>query len=295
MNKKVNSYLTLMRVSHYIKNGLVFAAPACSGTMFEKDCFWNGAIAFAAFSFVSSAVYVINDIRDRERDARHPTKCSRPIASGEISIPKACGLVFILLIAALGCNAAIFHISSTLLLLLYLVLNFAYSFGLKNVPLVDVSILTAGFMIRVMYGAGVTEISISNWLYLTVITLAFFFSFGKRRNELLRVNNGETREVLQRYSSGFLDKIMYMCLGLANTFYALWCTDAHTTQFYGGTSIIFTVPLVLLITMRYSMDIEGDSDGDPVEVLLHDKFLLILFGLYLTVMFFILYFLGGKL
>lgn len=295
MNQKVKSYLKLMRVSHYIKNGLVFAAPACSGSLFEKDCFLRGAAGFAAFSLASSAVYIMNDIRDREKDARHPTKCNRPIASGEISISNACGLVVILLIAALGCNAAVFRTSSTLLLLLYLILNLAYSFGLKNVPLADVSILTAGFIMRVQYGAGVTEISVSNWLYLTVIALAFYLSLGKRRNELLRVGSGETRTVLQFYTPGFLDKTMYMCLGLANTFYALWCTDAQTTQFYGGTSLVFTVPIVLLITMRYSMDIEGNSDGDPVEVLLHDKWLLILFSVYLAVMLFVLYFLGGKL
>lgn len=295
MNKKVKSYLKLIRVSHYIKNGLVFAAPACSGNLFEKRIFLCGTAGFAAFSLISSVVYIINDIRDREKDAHHPTKCNRPLASGEISIPKAWGLAAVLLMAALWCNAAVFRTGPTLLLLLYLILNLAYSFGLKNVPLADVSILTAGFMIRVLYGAGVTGISVSNWLYLTVIALAFYFSLGKRRNELLRVSGGETRAVLQFYTPGFLDKTMYMCLGLANTFYALWCTDAQTTQFYGGTSLIFTVPIVLLITMRYSMDIEGNSDGDPVEVLLHDKWLLILFSVYLAVMFFVLYFLGGKL
>lgn len=292
--KKIKLYLKLMRVKHYIKNGLVFAALACSGRMFEKDRFLAGVAGFVAFSFISSVVYIVNDIRDREKDAHHPTKRNRPIASGTVSVPEAWIMVTVLLIAALGCNAVIFHVSSTFLLLTYIGLNLAYSFGLKNVPLVDVTILTAGFLIRVLYGAVVTGIVISDWLWLTVIAISFYFSLGKRRNELQRISRGETRAVLAFYTPSFLDKAMYMCLGLANTFYALWCMDARTTQMYGGVSLILTVPIVLLITLRYSMDVEGDSDGDPVEVLLHDKILLLLCGVYLTTMFVILYFMGGR-
>ena len=155
----------------------------------------------------------------------------------------------------------------------------------------DVAILTSGFLLRVLYGAVVTEISVSNWLYLTVITLALYFSLGKRRNELQRIGGKETRTVLKFYNPEFLNKNMYMCLGLANAFYALWCMDDRTTQHYGGNSLILTIPIVLFITMRYSMDIEGNSDGDPVEVLIHDRGLLILCTSYLAVMFFILYFL----
>lgn len=282
-----------MRVKHYIKNVLVFAALACSGYLFEKNRFLAGVAGFAAFSFVSSAVYIVNDIHDREGDARHPAKCDRPIASGAVSLSKAWGMIAVLLAAAFGCNAVVFHISSTLLLFLYLGLNLSYSFGLKDVPLLDVTILTAGFLIRVLYGAAITGIAISDWLWLTVTAISFYFSLGKRRNELQKFNGGETRAVLTLYTSNFLDKAMYMCLGLANTFYALWCMDAHTTQMYGGVSLVLTVPIVLLITLRYSMDVEGDSDGDPVEVLLHDKILLLLCGVYLGAMFVILYFMGG--
>lgn len=291
--EKIKAYLKLIRIKHYIKNILVFAALACSGRLFESPRLFAGVIGFIAFSLISSVVYVVNDIQDRERDAHHPTKRNRPIASGTISVPEAWILVVVLLIAALGANMIIFHISSTLLLILYLVLNLAYSFGLKNVPLVDVTILTSGFLLRVLYGAVVTGIAISDWLWLTVIVGSFYFSFGKRRNELQKIGGGETRAVLTFYTPGFLDKAMYMCLGLTNAFYALWCMDIRTAQMYDGVSLIFTVPIVLLITLRYSMDVEGDSDGDPVEVLLHDKGLLLLCGVYLAAMFLILYFVGG--
>ena len=175
------------------------------------------------------------------------------------------------------------------LLAAYLLLNLAYSFGLKNIPIVDITILVAGFLIRVLYGAFVTEITISNWLYLTVIALSFYFALGKRRNELKHISDGETRQVLKAYPTNFLDKNMGMCLTLANVFYALWSMDEKTKSFYNNDYLIFTVPIVLLITMKYSLDIEGESDGDPVEVLLHDKVLLALCVLYLAVMFMILY------
>lgn len=278
-----------MRVHHYIKNGLVFAALACSGLLFQFEKLVSGFVAFVAFCMISSVVYIINDIRDCEKDRNHPTKCKRPIASGAVSTTHAWICAAVLFLIAMVCNCLSFRLPSTFLLALYLVLNLAYSFGLKNVPLVDVTILVSGFLIRILYGAIVTDITISNWLYLTVIAVSFFFALGKRKNELKQLGTGETRQVLKSYPPKFLDMSMTMCLTLANVFYALWAMDEKTMAFYNNQFLIFTVPIVLLITMKYSLDIEGDSDGDPVEVLLHDKVLLTLCLLYLAVMFLILY------
>lgn len=285
----MKNYLKLMRIHHYIKNLLVFAALACSGQIFKLEKLRSGITAFIAFCMISSVVYIINDIRDCEKDRNHPTKCKRPIAAGLISISSAWVLAIVLLSIAVVCNSFSFHISSTLLLALYLSINLAYSFGLKNIPIVDITILVSGFLIRILYGALVTEIIISNWLYLTVIALSFYFALGKRRNELKNIGGGETRQVLKEYPIDFLDKNMGMCLTLANVFYALWSMDEKTAAFYKNNNLIFTVPIILLITMKYSLDIEGESDGDPVEVLLHDKILLSLCVLYLAVMFMILY------
>ena len=282
-------YIKLMRPHHYIKNLLVFAALACSGQLFDLNKLLACAIGFAAFCAISSVVYIINDIRDKEKDRLHPTKCSRPIASGAVSVKQAWLLACVLLFVAVLCNSRVFYPASSLLLLLYLCMNLAYSFGMKNVPVLDVTILVAGFLVRVLYGACITEITVSSWLYLTVIALAFYFALGKRRNELKRLSGGETRNVLKRYPASFLDKNMYMCLGLANAFYALWSMDERTAAHYHSNYLVFTVPIVLLITMKYSLDVEGESDGDPVEVLLHDKALLVLCLLYFFAMFTILY------
>lgn len=285
----IMQYLKLMRVHHYIKNLLIFAALACGGQFFVQDKLLSGVIGFTAFCMISSTVYIINDIQDKEKDRLHPAKCKRPIASGAVSVKNAIYLVCILMIIAAICNWMVFRISSTFLLIIYVVINLAYSFGLKNIPLVDITILVAGFLIRVVYGAIITGIVISNWLYLTVIAISFYFALGKRRNELKRVQNNKTRKVLKAYPVNFLDKSMYMCLTLANVFYALWSMDKNTITFYKNDYLIFTIPIVLLITMRYSMDVEGESDGDPVEVLVHDKCLLALCVVYIAVMFSILY------
>ena len=277
-----------MRVKHYIKNLLVFAALACSGQFFNTEKLLACLAGFAAFCMISSAVYVINDIRDAEKDRMHPEKCKRPIAAGDISVRNAYILLALLLAAAAVCVYLTRCYPPAVLLLLYVLLNLAYSFGLKNIPIVDIIILVSGFLIRVIYGAVITDIVISNWLYLTVVTISFYFALGKRRNELQTVGN-ESRAVLKEYPLSFLDKSMNMCLTLANVFYALWSMDKTTVSAYRNKYLIWTVPIVLLITMKYSLDIEGNSDGDPVEVFLRDKVLFALCAAYAAVMFFILY------
>ena len=286
----MKQYLKLLRVRHYIKNFLVFAALLCSGQFFTSDKLLPCILGFLAFCAVSSAGYIVNDIRDAESDRLHPVKCTRPIASGAVPVKSAWIIGLVLLVIAAVCNGLIFQGKATVLLALYFVLNLAYSFGLKNIPIVDIAILVSGFLIRILYGALITDITISNWLYLTVITLAFYFALGKRRNELQRHKDAQTRNVLRAYSEKFLDKSMGMCLTLANAFYALWSMADETMALYKSRYLVFTVPIVLLISFKYSMNIEGDSEGDPVDVLLHDKWLILLCVLYLLIMFGILYF-----
>lgn len=285
----MNRYLKLMRVHHYMKNLLVFAALVCSGQLFVPAKLCAGVLGFFAFCAASSAIYIINDIRDCEKDRLHPTKCRRPIASGAVPVRNASILAVVLFVLAALLIAPVFKLSAALLLLLYIVLNLAYSFGIKNVPIADITVLAAGFVIRVIYGAQLTEILISNWLYLAVFAMSFYLALGKRRGELIQVTNGDTRSVLKAYPLDFLNRSMTMCLTLGNVFYALWSMDQVTTAFYHNRLLIFTVPIVLLITLKYSLTIDTASDGDPVEVLIHDRALLLLVLLYLAIMLGILY------
>ena len=286
---KIKSYVLEMRVHHYIKNLLIFFPLACSGEIFNPRKLLASFFAFLSFCFISSAVYFINDIKDIEKDKNHPTKSKRPIASGAIGIKPAIIFTVILISLSAIFNCLCFNVYSSLFLLLYFAINLGYSFGLKNLPLVDVAILVAGFLIRALYGSIVTNIQISNWLYLVIISVAFYLGLGKRRNELTKQGEKDTRNVIKKYSFAFLDRNMYMCMALIFVFYALWTVDERTIDVYHSNGLIWTVPVVMLIFMKYSLTVEGNSDGDPVEVLVHDKLLLGLCVIYLVLMFALLY------
>ena len=275
---KMKKYLYLMRVHHYIKNILIFMPLIFSGGLFEWNSFVRTLLGTASFSLVTSAVYIINDIRDVEKDRLHPTKKNRPIASGAVAPAQAWLLMAVSLAAGIGLLALSgASAAGYALLLLYLVINIAYSMGLKDVPLLDIAILASGFLLRVLFGAVLTGTEVSEWLYLTVLSAAFYLGLGKRRNELQKGREGDTRKVLRYYTRDFLDKNMYMCLALLNTFYALWCKDITNE---GRAYAVWTVPIVILICMKYNLTVEGNSEGDPVEVLLHDKALLALCIVY---------------
>lgn len=285
----MRTYLKLMRAQHYIKNLLVFAALVCSGQLFDLGKLGYAATGFGAFSMASSAVYIFNDVRDAERDRLHPVKCRRPVAAGLVGRRDALILAAALLVLSFLCSGLCFPMAASGLLGLYVLLNLGYSFGWKDVPLVDVAILACGFLLRVLYGAQITDVAVSDWLYLTVIAASSYFALGKRRNELERAGDTGTRRVLGAYPVCFLDKSMTMCLTMTNVFYALWSMSEETAAAYHGRKTVRTVPLVLLITLKYSLTVEGDSDGDPVEVLLGDRVLQLLCLLYLGAMFFVLY------
>ena len=146
----MKKYIKLMRVQHYVKNLLVFVALLCSGQLFDPAKALRGLAGFFTFCMISSVVYIINDIRDREKDRHHPIKKNRPIADGSVSVKRALIFASVLFVIAILCNFAVFNPLSTLLLLAYFVLNLAYSLGLKNIPLLDVTILVSGFLIRIM-------------------------------------------------------------------------------------------------------------------------------------------------
>ena len=271
---KIKSYLKLMRIKHYLKNLLIFLPLIFSMSFNNLENNINTFIGFILFSFVCSIVYIINDLGDMEKDKKHPKKCKRPLASGEISKKEAYVLLVVLAIIVVIGNILInANIYSIIILLIYLFLNILYSKILKNIPLIDVICLVIGFVLRVVYGASIINVEVSNWLYLTIISFSFYLALGKRRNELIAGTN--TRDVLKFYNKDFLDKNMYMFLTLMIVFYSMWCVDSSNIIKFGN-NLIFTVPILMLIAMKYSLNIEGDSDGDPVEVLLSDRILMLL-------------------
>lgn len=275
----------LLRVKHYIKNFLIFVPIFFSGHILDSNLLIKASYGFFAFSLISSSIYIINDIQDMEKDKLHPIKKNRPIASGMISIKKARVLAILLLIMSLFISIYSSNIYSIIFLLVYFVLNAAYSYGLKNRPLIDIAILASGFLIRLVYGAFLNDIVISSWLYMTVFSGSIYMGLGKRRNEIDKNNEkGSTRLVLKYYNYDFLDKNMSIYMSLTIAFYSLWAV------LFSHHLMIWSVPLMMFIIMKYSLNIETDSDGDPVNVLLHDKILLLLVLIYSLFISYVLYF-----
>lgn len=284
----MKNYIRLLRVHHWFKNGLIFLPVFFSGSFFQSELLLKAFLGMVSFCILSSAVYIINDLKDIEKDRMHSTKRNRPLASGAISISSAIILAVILFTASILLLAATTGWKwswAILIMLLYFVLNIGYSvFGLKNIPILDIIILVSGFFLRLLFGAVLCQIVISDWLYLTVIAIAFYMGMGKRRNEMLCENQKEsTRSVLKKYTPEFLDKNMYMCLGLAVVFYSLWTIDEVTVASYGTDKLSLTVPLIIVMCMKYSLTVEGNSDGDPIDVILKDKILIVLGILYLLI------------
>ncbi len=288
----MKNLIRLMRPKHYIKNLLIFTAIIFSGNLFYTNMFWHTVAGFIIFNALASVVYIFNDIHDVEEDKRHPVKRMRPIASGTVSIRTAYTLAVCLALFALAGSFLLFNASCFIVPLLYFFINLGYSVGLKHVPFLDIALLIAGFFLRVVYGAVIINVELSNWVYLTVIALSIYLGLGKRRNELLKTGQeSSTRPVLKHYSTSFCDKFMNVCLTCALVFYALWSVDPVTIQRVGNNCLVWTVPLVFFILMKYCADIEADSYGDPVDVIFHDKALILMCLVFGVAILNIIYFL----
>ena len=276
MRLNVIPYVRLCRLEHWVKNVLVFLPPFFLGVMFDGESLRAAAPAFLSFSLVSSAVYILNDMNDRERDRLHPVKRSRPLACGAAAARPAA-----LLAAALAaCGASMLALAhspiwAAAVLAMYVLFNVAYSVRFKNTPLVDIFLLASGFVFRIFYGGFFFGIEISSWLFLCVFSGALYFACGKRRNEISRVGaDAGSRKVLELYSRKFLDAHYYMFCGLSILFYCLWTITATDQHAVGKLAL--TIPVMVFILVRYNFIAESDEcDGDPVPVLLHDKWLVL--------------------
>ena len=282
----MKQYLKLIRPFHWVKNLLIFVPLFFGGQLFNGNKFFLSVLGFIAFSFIASSVYIINDIQDADKDRKHPKKRFRPIASGKISKQHACIFLVMLLVVSFLIMIYLTKVNhnswaSFGFPIAYLIMNIAYSNGVKNISLVDVVIIAIGFVIRLLYGGVLVNITISDSLLLTVISASMFLGFGKRRNELKKGTS--TRKVLRAYSMEFLDKIMYVFIGLTLMFYSLWSIN-------GSVWLIYTSPLAMIIVADYCLIIEsGSSDGDPAEVLKHSKSLMALLVLFVLLLLLCLY------
>ena len=282
--KAIFSYFKIARLDHWIKNILLFVPLVFSLELFNLDALALTAIAFISFCSASSAVYILNDVIDEKTDLIHPIKKNRPIASGAIT--KINAIIYAALLIIMGLLGSL-HINALtcVFILIYLLLNILYSIFFKKQPIFDCFCIAAGFLLRVYAGGAASGSIVSDWLFLTIVSMSLFMAFGKRRGELINIGDTSTRTVLEHYNLGFLKGIVFICAGLTIVFYALWAMDR-------GFNMIYTVPLAIFIIMKYLLLIQKpESHGDPTTVIFTDKTLLGAVGVFCVITIALLY--GG--
>ena len=268
----LRALLKTMRPRQWTKNIFIFAALVFDKQLLIFHAFVRTAAGFVLFCLISSAVYIFNDLADIEADREHPEKKNRPIPSGKlpVSIAVTAGVVLVLVALSLG-----FWLSPdfALVLAVYFLLNLAYSKWLKHVPILDVLVLAAGFVLRV--GAGVTIIHVvrfSPWLYVVMTLLALYLGFGKRRAELalLTQDAGAHRKVLEGYTIPLLDQYIMIVTGTTIVAYSLYTLTAPNVP--ANHSMMLTIPFVLYAIFRYLYLVQiKHAGGEPEEILLSDR------------------------
>jgi decaprenyl-phosphate phosphoribosyltransferase len=260
------------RPTQWSKNLLVFAAPGALGVLNEWEPLWKSIVVFIAFSLVASGTYYWNDIKDVAQDRLHPKKKNRPIAGGLIPLGVARVVGTCLLVGG-PVLAFVVRPQAGAVLALYAVLTLGYSTRLKHVPLLDLAIVSSGFVLRAMAGAAATMTPMSNWFVLCVTFGSFFIVTGKRFAELLELGDsaGDTRASLKSYTLDFLRQLLVISCTATVLSYCLWAFENATNNDeiipLHGVSI---VPMVLAL-FRYLMVLEKGGGGAPEEVFIRDR------------------------
>jgi 4-hydroxybenzoate polyprenyltransferase len=266
--------IKLMRPVQWIKNGFVFMPLVFSARLLVTEDVLRVAAVFAAFCLASSATYILNDYKDMEQDKAHPLKKRRPLASGDATPGSALGLMFVLaglsLVIIVASGA---HFLCLLTVAGYLLLQVLYCFKLKNVVILDVLVLSSGFLLRVLAGAAAIGVAVSSWLILCTFSVAILLALGKRRNEVLILGDRASlhRPVLEHYSVSLLDQLLQMVTTSTFIFYCLYSVKGNPTLGLASEKLMFTIPLVTYGIFRYVWLIYHRRDGgSPTALLLTD-------------------------
>lgn len=259
-----------MRPRQWIKNLLVLAVPLAAGQILNPEVMAKTALAFVAMCAASAAVYLTNDILDREADAKHPVKRNRAIASGQVSVTTAAVAAVVLALAALVVPALLGSPNLSLLILAYLLLQVVYVFWAKHQPVLDLACVAAGFVLRAVAGGVASGISVSTWFLTVTAASALFAVAGKRYSELVtHGHEGGTRQGLKEYSEGYLRFVWGVSVGIAVVFYTLWAAELGN----GGSAMwarLSVIPFVLML-LRYARDIDSGAAEAPEDIVWGDR------------------------
>jgi 4-hydroxybenzoate polyprenyltransferase len=261
-----------LRPAQWAKNSFVLAPLVFGGLLLDRQALLRGLLALAAFCCTASAVYLVNDLRDREEDRKHPLKRLRPLAAGTLPVPVA---VLALVALAAIALALSWRLGAAFIGILgaYTALNLLYTFWFKHLVILDVMSISLGFVLRIEAGAQAMGVQVSRWLFLCTIFLALFLAFSKRRHELtlLAGSASEQRKVLDHYSPAFLDQMINVVTASSVLAYALYAVAPETVEKYHTQNLIFTIPLVLYGIFRYLyLMYQREGERNPTEAILRD-------------------------
>jgi 4-hydroxybenzoate polyprenyltransferase len=262
-----------MRPAQWSKNLLLFAAILFSGHLFEPNAFLKVCGSFICFCMVASGAYVMNDLRDCERDRQHPSKCLRPLPSGRVGRSSAVVLSLTLMGLAIAGSFALGR-AFAVLTIGYLLLQVAYTFSLKDIVILDVMAIASGFVLRAVGGGLVIDVPISPWLIICTFLLALFLGFSKRRHEivLLEDNATEHRTSLREYSPYFLDQMISVVTASTVVAYASYTASPEVHSKLGTDKLYLTIPFVLFGIFRYLYLVhQKEEGGNPTQLLLKDR------------------------
>lgn len=260
------------RPAQWTKNLFVLAPLVFGRLLGDPQAVLRASLALVAFCCASSAVYLFNDLRDREEDRKHPLKRLRPLASGALKVPVAVAALAALLAAAFALMLSLGP-APAVVLAVYVLLNLLYTVWLKHMVILDVMCISVGFVLRVIAGAEATHIEVSRWLFLCTIFLALFLAFSKRRHEIILLAGSASgqRPVLDHYSPAFLDQMINVVTASAVVSYALYSVAPETVNKYHTQNLVYTIPLVLYGIFRYLyLMYQRPGERNPTEAILRD-------------------------
>lgn len=288
---KILAIIKSLRVQQWIKNFFVFAPLIFSQNVFNLPLLIKTVLAFVLFCILSGASYLLNDIQDLDEDKLHPKKSKRPLASGKLE--KKHAFFASLLLVLLGLTGAYFlNINFFIVLLVYFILQIAYSNWLKHVVIIDVFLIATGYFLRVIAGGLAISVQISPWLFICSILIALFLALSKRRHELvLLAKNAEIhRPILKEYTPQLLDQMIAVVTASTVVSYCLYTVSSETVEKFGTMNLLFTVPFVLYGIFRYLYLVhQKDEGGSPEALIIKDKPLLVDLFLWIVTAMLILY------
>lgn len=280
----MNKYFKLLRIHQWIKNLFIFAPIFFSFSFNNMYAISQGFWAFLGFCFISSFIYIINDWKDIEADKNHPTKKTRPLAAGEISKKSALFLCSLLFLLAFAIYIIFVQNKQALyLLILYLILNIAYCFKLKQISIIDISIVAIGFVLRLYTGSYATGISLSYWIIILTFLLALLLVIGKRRSDIiLYMETGKImRKSIAGYNLEFINSLLVIIVSIITFCYIMY-TISHEVVLENGEYLYITSLFVLLGLFRYLQAVFVEKKGDsPTKLIIYDKPLQIYVGLWI--------------